>query len=366
MKYNYFKIFTNCIFITGAKRALVMDIQRNIFQTVPLSMIEILKLFEQKMNIEEVKNLYGEENKNTIDEYISFLIENDFGFYVDYELFDLFVEMDFLYEIPSKISNAVIEISSNNIDYFEYILSQISNFNCNALQLVCYDFISIDSLKIILKKSNKFEFNSISLVLKYSDDLLSCIEEIDFLNYSVTNILIHSCSDRISLDKKTSFYIEFTNKKITSINCCGAVKMKYFNINQSKVLESLNHNSCLNRKLSIDKDGYICNCPAMSQRFGNIKDTSLEEALNHPDFKKYWNVTKDMIQVCKDCEFRHICTDCRAYTERTHFEGDIDLSQPLKCGYNPYTNEWAEWSTNPLKQKAIEFYGMQDLIKKDA
>ena len=101
----------------------------------------------------------------------------------------------------------------------------------------------------------------------------------------------------------------------------------------------------------------------MAQSFGNIKDTTLEEALNHPDFKKYWNVTKDQIEVCKDCEFRHICTDCRAYTERTHFNGDIDLSKPLKCGYNPYTNEWAEWSTNPLKQKAIEYYGMQELVK---
>lgn len=104
----------------------------------------------------------------------------------------------------------------------------------------------------------------------------------------------------------------------------------------------------------------------MQQNFGNIKDTTLEEALNHPDFKKYWNVNKDMIEVCKDCEFRHICTDCRAYTERTHFDGEIDLSKPLKCGYNPYTNEWAEWSTNPLKEKAIEYYGMQDLVKKDA
>ena len=104
----------------------------------------------------------------------------------------------------------------------------------------------------------------------------------------------------------------------------------------------------------------------MPQSFGNIKDTTLEEALNHPEFKKYWNITKDQIEVCKDCEFRHICTDCRAYTERTHFQEDIDLSKPLKCGYNPYTNEWAEWSTNPLKQKAIAYYGMQELVKKDA
>ena len=41
-------------------------------------------------------------------------------------------------------------------------------------------------------------------------------------------------------------------------------------------------------------------------------------------------------------------------------------SKPLKCGYSPYTNQWEEWSTNPLKQQAIEFYGMQELVKKDA
>lgn len=105
----------------------------------------------------------------------------------------------------------------------------------------------------------------------------------------------------------------------------------------------------------------------MPENYGKIQDTTLEEALNKPDFKKYWNVTKDMIDVCKDCEFRYVCTDCRAYTERTTFDKEeIDLSKPLKCGYNPYTNEWAEWSTNPLKQKAIEYYGMQDLVKKDA
>jgi hypothetical protein len=35
-------------------------------------------------------------------------------------------------------------------------------------------------------------------------------------------------------------------------------------------------------------------------------------------------------------------------------------SKPLECGYNPYTCEWEEWSTNPLKQKAIEHYGFSE------
>lgn len=92
-----------------------------------------------------------------------------------------------------------------------------------------------------------------------------------------------------------------------------------------------------------------------------VKTSILWEALEHPDFKKYWYIHKDQIEVCKDCEFRYICTDCRAYLE----DPDNLYSKPLKCGYDPYTCEWEEWSTNPLKQQAIEYYGMQELVKVD-
>ena len=94
----------------------------------------------------------------------------------------------------------------------------------------------------------------------------------------------------------------------------------------------------------------------MSDSFGNIRNTTLAEAIEILGFKKYWNITKDSITKCKDCEFRYICTDCRAYITVPE---DM-YSDPLKCGYDPYTCKWAEWSDNPLKQKAIDFYGMRD------
>ena len=72
-------------------------------------------------------------------------------------------------------------------------------------------------------------------------------------------------------------------------------------------------------------------------------------------------IQKDQIAVCKDCEFRYICTDCRAYKE----DPEDDYSKPLKCGYDPYTGVWSEWSTNPLKQKAIQYYGMEEIIKQE-
>ena len=99
----------------------------------------------------------------------------------------------------------------------------------------------------------------------------------------------------------------------------------------------------------------------MAKSYGNIKDTSLIDVANSPEFQEVWHIKKDMIHVCKDCEFRHVCTDCRAYVE----DPDDILSKPLKCGHNPYTGEWSEWSTNPLKQKAITYYGMEELVKKE-
>jgi SPASM domain peptide maturase of grasp-with-spasm system len=151
----------------------------------------------------------------------------------------------------------------------------------------------------------------------------------------------------------SSSTVNFTKQNL-KISSCGKVNLEYFDTNLPKVLEAVNHNSCLHKKIAIDIEGNIRNCLSMPQNFGNIKDTRLEEALQHNDFKKYWNLTKDQIEVCKDCEFRYICTDCRAYTERSHINKEgLDTSKPLKCSYNPYTGEWEEWCTNSLKQKAL-------------
>ena len=74
----------------------------------------------------------------------------------------------------------------------------------------------------------------------------------------------------------------------------------------------------------------------MMQSFGNIKDTTLKEAIEKPGFKDLWFICKDKIDVCKDCEFRHMCTDCRAYIK----DPENIYSQPAKCPYNPYIAKW--------------------------
>ena len=105
----------------------------------------------------------------------------------------------------------------------------------------------------------------------------------------------------------------------------------------------------LEAQITIDRHGNIKNCPSRPEQYGNIENISLAETLNDPVFKKWWYIHKDEIEVCRDCEFRYNCTDCRAFLK----DSDDIYSKPLKCGYNPYSNVWEDWSTNTLKAKKI-------------
>jgi SPASM domain peptide maturase of grasp-with-spasm system len=148
-------------------------------------------------------------------------------------------------------------------------------------------------------------------------------------------VFIHS-SEKFEFTRKPegqAASIVYVTDKINSAGHCGKISHKYFSINIKTFTEAQKHNTCLNRKISVDAEGNIKNCPSCNNTFGNMKDTSLSMAMNKNGFKDLWYISKDQIEVCKDCEFRYICTDCRAYIQNP----DNIYSKPAKCEYDPYT-----------------------------
>lgn len=363
---TYFKIFANCLIVTGATRSLICDIQRQSSGFIPNDMVRVIEELNSKKSLEEVFQMYGEDNKEIIQEYLEHLDEKEYGFYCEEDEFDLFPELNKDFLVPAYITNTVLELKKENIGWLKDLVPQIENLGCKDVAIVFYEELFTTDFLHIFDYFLDTRIKSFEITSRFH----SVIDENFFkilnqkLNQLTKVVFFSSEEDRIEYwDNKVLFDRIFTTKPITSFKSCGVVNTKYFNTNLPKVLEAINHNSCLNMKMSVDVQGNIRNCPSMPEIYGNIKDTTLEEALNKPGFKKYWKITKDQIEICKDCEFRYICTDCRAYTERTHTNKDgLDISKPLKCGYNPYTAEWEEWSTNPLKQKAIDFYGMREII----
>ncbi len=355
-----FKIIGNCIPVKGFNRSVICDLHRNKYDFIPNDLYDIMVNHEGE-TIKNVKSFYQNEYDDIIEEYFHFLVGKEYIFFTDTP--DWFPKMGLSFHYPFLISNAIIDVNENSSYDYLKVLYQLSELKCKFLEIRFYNEFNLSSLEKMVNYLDEIKsmITFISITIPYITEGLALNK---FLrNHPRISHIYFYMSNRneIIQDKENETVIIYSISNIKNNKSCGLVLSSYFTPNIKNFTESKKHNSCLNRKISIDVNGEIKNCPSMPQSFGNIKDTTLQEALNHKDFKKYWNITKDQIQVCKDCEFRYICTDCRAYKENP----EDDYSKPLKCGYDPYTNKWEEWSTNPLKQKAIEYYGMQELVKKN-
>lgn len=356
---TYFNIFSNILITKGVGRILISDLQRNVSELYPLELYDLTEELKTD-SIQNVLNNYDAASKEILQEYIDFLQEKEYGFITQNDWDRNFPPLAYEYNDYSILSNIFLELE--DIDILDKIKESIESLEIKHLVIYSKNQLSFEQF---LKIDHKFENSPLEGIEIFSP-FHNVINEDFIQNLSkntsrIYNMVFYGCKKApFKVKDFFRFTINFTNQDL-KISSCGKVNLDYFNTNLPKVLEAINHNSCLHKKISIDINGNIKNCPVMPQSFGNIKDTTLEKALKHKEFKKYWNLNKDKIEVCKGCEFRYICTDCRAYTERTHKnEEGLDISKPLKCGYDPYTGEWEEWSTNPLKQKAIKYYGLSN------
>lgn len=106
----------------------------------------------------------------------------------------------------------------------------------------------------------------------------------------------------------------------------------------------------MNGKIAITSCGDVLPCIfSRNDIVGNIKADN-EDYLKNEIIKK-WSITKDNIEVCKDCEYRYCCHDCRPLAIGIY--GNMFSKYP-RCCYNPYTGIWEEISecTKELNNKS--------------
>jgi hypothetical protein len=131
--------------------------------------------------------------------------------------------------------------------------------------------------------------------------------------------------------------IFFIDKKL---NNTQSLSINDFFVNIPLFTESKKHHTYYNRKLYIGVKGEIKNAPECEEEFGNIQNLkSLEDLkamIKKPEFQKYWFIHKGICDVCKDCEFRHMCVDNRI----PHKKKDGNWYHQEECNYNPYICKW--------------------------
>lgn len=108
---------------------------------------------------------------------------------------------------------------------------------------------------------------------------------------------------------------------------------------------------CLLGKVVVNEFGDVLPCIfSRNQVCGNyFRTNSLEDILLQEKIQHIWHITKDNVMVCRDCEYRYVCFDCRPLSDgAANGYADFFHAPPPRCTYNPYTGEWQGgiWKVN--------------------
>jgi SPASM domain peptide maturase of grasp-with-spasm system len=354
---TYFNLYPNCVITRGTTNSLIVDYKSELFFKIPSFLHDIIEELCHS-DINDIILHYANDSKilQKIDELKDWLIKNNLGMMSPKP--NIFLPLSNNFEF-SSISNAVIEIEdldSTNLTIITNILQELVQLGCVAVQLILITPHELPKISEFLKIFNKIIFQSVEIIFQTkAESSIESIEALIMENLFLKKVYIFGCKKQNILQlKKFDALAVFSSERDYTAKKCGLICQEYFSPNLITYFESKKHNSCLNQKIAIDRNGNIKNCLSLNETFGNVGHSSLSQALNSKGFKKYWNITKDSINVCKNCEFRYVCTDCRAFLEDPE---DI-LSKPLKCGYDPRSGQWNSWRQNPLKKRVIDYYDL--------
>lgn len=115
-----------------------------------------------------------------------------------------------------------------------------------------------------------------------------------------------------------------------------------FIANRNGIYKSLIHNRCLHGKLVLSQNGSVFPCVFDRDNIlGNIlAGDSLYEIVEKEYTQSIWNSSIDEVSVCKDCEYRYVCNNCRPLSKASYPNCSYYTSPNPRCTYNPYTGEW--------------------------
>jgi SPASM domain peptide maturase of grasp-with-spasm system len=324
-----YKLYACCIPVKGSKRSVLMDLQRGGFIFIPNDLCDIL-IENEVIDKDLLQIKYSGSNKSTISEYLDYLLKEEQIFQTNDAVF--FPKLNTQFEIPYRLNNCILDYAENSTYNLEKALLKIDNIGCSFCEIRFFCDFNFDYLIRLEKIIEDSKFRSIDILIKYSTKL-----NLDFLFVFINRfprigkILIYNSPKNRFYNSFKKHRIIFKKSKILNESNCGVINPLLFDINNDFYFESLKYNNCLNQKLSIDSNGKIKNCPSFKKDYGNIEIANLETVLLDKNFKEVWKIKKDDVKVCKDCEFRYMCSDCRVYTINNKL-----FEKPLHCKYNPY------------------------------
>lgn len=313
----------NAVVTRGINRTLLCDLRKSTLFTIKNDLFD--QIFDHELIVREFL-------PDMLNEIVVDLIEKKM---IVLQM-DGFQRINIDYYESSLIYNSMIEFSFIKSPYeLDNLVNCLSKLGCKKIELrlldLNHDFL-IDHILYFTDKYNNIQFEIIfaeRLPVEISPNTLKN-------SVNILSILIFGSSH----DQNSKIQTNQNNIEVQEINAsynelkCGFVGNFNFYINPSFFFEAINKNICLNRKISIDILGGIKNCLYHNEIYGYFKTIDdLVFALGLDKFKFWENLNKDQIEICRSCEYRYVCYDCRVFVSK---ESDI-FSKPLSCKYDPFS-----------------------------
>ncbi len=314
------------------------DFQRFMFELLPNEFYKILTSTCRKKTYAELLDGFDEADRETAKEYFEYLLAKEYAFLCDKDEIALFPPLATTWDYPAEISNAIIDFKKVPASFAMHhsFIQQLDELGCCDIQFRCFCSMPVVKLKELYAMIAKTGIYRTELLIRY-DPEVSLDEYSAFMNATpyVNTLFLHGFPENkaITLASDQKFYC--ITEVLPDESCCGNIGFHYFNLSITHYTESLHFNTCLNRKISLSADGHIRNCPSLKDSYGHISKVSLKEVIRKKKFSGFGRIRKDQIDDCKVCEYRNVCTDCRAYTI-----GNSITGKPAKCRYDPYKGVW--------------------------
>jgi SPASM domain peptide maturase of grasp-with-spasm system len=334
---KYVLFYENCQVTKGYGRALLVDLQQYHFEFLDNKVYDLIRSSgANRKTLSDLLDTLSSEEQGIFKEYLHYLLAREYIFLCDAEDIDHFPPLSMEWDYPSEITNCLIDYT-HTIPKHIYIklLKELSGLGCEAIQIRDYEGLKDNDISIL-----KLILQSVPMTMSYlllrdtgmgPEYYKALLQQLPMVN----EIIVHTAQEDYIYNPDRDQRLYMTVQELKDHSSCGIISTAYFNMTMEHYTESQQYNTCLNRKIGIDKDGNIKNCPSMQNSYGNIFKNTIADVLINPEFKRVWTLNKNQVNVCKICEFRHVCTDCRAF-----HEDDYNMNKPVKCNYDPLQMEW--------------------------
>lgn len=299
---KYFILFAFCKPVRGRNKSIICNLQKAKIKFIPNSLYDVLQLLASKP-YSEVSAMFNKNELSTFNEYINFLIKENFGFFTNCP--ENFGKLETFWDTPQFINNAIVEYAFSGYNIHS-LLQQLDNLLCKHVELRIFDFDkkNLSELYNIMQFFEDKTFVSVTLILTDAQSITE--KEIDILingKNKLTNIIFYSSStyknkiiNNIPVQYQTEIFDTASKKEFP---------IDKFIVTIDFFLEALQYNPYYNKKICVSKTGLIKNCIKHTNSFGNINELELEKIMNNNEFKKLWFISHDKIIEIRDSELRY-------------------------------------------------------------